>query len=146
MLTTTHVHTLEDAQRALEVLGYKTKLDGVLSVQLRDTEHSFVAFMSINTSKSSLRIYCEVLELTEDVEEDRFTEFSFAALDANTRIAPFSIGILTGDDEGGSEKLPVVLTNILPLGDLSSNELESAFNSLEEALFGIKNVLSLATS
>ncbi|MEE9263180.1 MAG: hypothetical protein V3V11_01885, partial [Vicinamibacteria bacterium] len=79
-----------------------------------------------------------------DIPEDNISTFAVAALDANSRISPFAFATLTASDNpelDEPQQWPVVLTDSIPLGDLSPGELEAAMNSLWSALAESRDVL-----
>ncbi len=72
-----------------------------------------------------------------DIKEEELPKVLFSLLDYNTIIRPYAFAVISAaenpdlDDE---EKWPLVLTDSLPLGDLSDQELIASVESLWSAL------------
>jgi hypothetical protein len=124
----------------LEKLGYVAEQDELAIVVRLDG--GFAATLTIN-GQSELVITCQVATLGELREENLLTFFA-AALDANSRIAPFAFSLITERDDStiASERQYVVtLVDTVPLGDFEEQELEAAMQSLVTALVGSREVL-----
>ena len=132
------MQTLSQINEALLALGYETEL-GETHIAVK--VHSFAAVLSINES-NQLEISCQVAKVSE-LNEGKLAAAAFAALDANTRIAPYAFGIFTADEdgEGGVEEDVIVLIDSVPLGDFQKSELESSMDSLVKALLNGREVL-----
>ncbi len=126
------ISNLQQVCDALEELGYDVKLrENAVYVAVGGTEKPFVAVLTIN-DQGELVINCQVAKLG-DIREEDIPTVQFCLLDANTRIRPFAFGILTASDDPEydvAENYPIVLTDSLPLGDLSTAELAAAMDSL----------------
>jgi len=102
-----------------------------------------VAVLTID-SKNQLNITCQIAKASDITDAEKFATI---ALDANSRILPYSIAMITANDNPDeySEKeadCPVVLIDSIPLGNLSETELNKAMNSLLEALMSCKDELT----
>jgi len=137
------MQSLTDVQNMLEELAYESVLN----------ENSIVvkiggkvpAVLTVN-AKNQLDITCQLATLGE-IGEERAAEFAFGALDANTRIKPYAFALISGEDDASlenQEDWPVVLTDTVPLGDLSKEELDSAVTSLRAALLASREVVTAA--
>lgn len=144
------INNLAEVHEALQDLAYVSDLhpEAVLA-----KVGSFPVVVTIN-GKGELVISCQIAKLGA-IQEDRLTEFAFAALDANSRLSPFAISILTEDDgctcccsDETAEEMdyPIVLVDNIPLGDLSKDELKKAFESLYTAIIGCREVLESGIS
>ena len=147
------INNLAEVHEALQDLAYVSDLhpEAVLA-----KVGNFPVVVTIN-GKGELVISCQIAKLGA-IREDRLTEFAFAALDANSRLSPFAISIITEDDSDDhcvechgcepAEEMdyPIVLVDNIPLGDLSKDELKKAFESLHSALLGCREVLETGIS
>jgi hypothetical protein len=100
--------------------------------------------LTINDSNEVV-INCQVAKLG-DLNEDDIPTVQFGLLDANTRISPFAFGIISGSDNpeiNDAAQFPIVLTDSIPLGDLSTGELNAAMDSLLVAIESAGEVLRL---
>jgi len=138
------VSSLADAAQVLEDLGYKVALqEASVAVQIGADEHPLAAVLTMDDDK--MKITCQVA-LTGQIAERNRETFAWAALDANTRLSPYAIGLITDADDpqyDDPEACPVVLTNTLRQGELSVQELKAAMDSLLEALLGSREVLRI---
>lgn len=134
------IETLVDVHAQLTDLGYEADLhpDAVFS-----KVGQFPVVLTINM-KSELVINCQLATLGQ-IQEDKLTEFAFAALDANSRLSPFALCLITEADtpELAEEDFPIVLLDNIPLGDFSKDELRKAFEALHGALINSRNVLEV---
>jgi len=72
-----------------------------------------------------------------DIKEEEMSKVLFALLDYNTMIRPYAFAVISVAEDPGlddEEKWPIVLTDSLPLGDLSTEEVTAAVESLWSAL------------
>ena len=72
-----------------------------------------------------------------DIKEEEIPNVLFTLLDYNTMVRPYAFAVIsaTEDPELDDEaKWPIVLTDSLPLGDLSDQELIASVESLWSAL------------
>ncbi len=127
---------LEEVSDFLEELGYSViPHEDTLHVAIGSVENPFVAVFMINDN-NELVITCRVAKLG-DLNEDEIPNVQLMLLDANTRVRPYAFGIITGSDNPDldeAEDFPIVLTDSIPLGDLSEDELEFSMESLLVAL------------
>ncbi len=138
------IETLEQVAEVLEENGYEpVASEGAVSVGVGGQEAPFAATLTINKERQELSITCQ-LAVLGDVLDDRELEFTVACLDANTRVRPYAFAVITASDNpelDDPDEWPVVLTDSLPLGDLSPAELISSMDSLWAALAASWDVL-----
>jgi len=132
-----HIENLKQAAEVLEARGYDTVAgEEAVYTTIGGKRKPFVAVLTINP-KNELVITCQVA-MVGDFDEDKFAETLFNLLDLNTEIRPYAFGILTANDDPELyeevESFPIVLTDSLPLGDLSDEELQKSMDSLLIAL------------
>ena len=127
------LNTLPEIAEALTALGYdaQTTPDAV-RVAVGGPDAPFPLVLT-RTGDGSLAFTCRLARLG-DVKD--LPNFLFLALDLNTRISPYAVGVLTEADgqDGSEDDWPLVLCNSIPLGDLSTAELGSAMDHLLRAL------------
>ena len=73
-------------------------------------------------------------------------EFCVACLDINTQIRPYAFATITASDNpdlDDPDSWPIVLTDSLPIGDLSDEELTTSIDSLWSALVAGAEVLRI---
>lgn len=139
----TKLSTLADIHAALTEQGRNVDLlDSSVAVAFGSSEHPIVSVLTIEDE--NLVITCQLAKFGE-IPEDNLAAFALAALDANTRIHPYSVGYLSDTDgqEGSEDEWPIVLINSVPLGDLSNEELDSAMESLLAAITGVTDVIRI---
>lgn len=131
-----NIDNLARVSEVLEELGYNVKhSEDSVQIALGSTENPFVAVLTVSNS-DELVFTCQVAKLG-DLVEDEIPAVQFFLLDANTKIRPFAFGILTASDNAEydeAENYPIVLTDSLPMGDLSVSELASEMDSLYFAI------------
>ena len=139
----TRISTLADAQQALRQLGYHAKLsdDGVMTgVSLAEEDGSSRDFaMLITEENGSLEMNCQICtigDLEKDHDENALAALSWVFLALNVEIQPWAIGLINPDGDLDSTDT-VVLTDSVPLGDFSVEELESAMTTLLRALANV---------
>lgn len=135
----TSLNTLPEIEEELGKLAYECDLiDNAIVTSIG----SFAVVLTIDDD-GSLTITCQIMELGQ-VREDKLTQFAYAALDANSRISPYAFSLITVADDPDltdEKDFLVVLTDKIPLGDLSECELRSAMQSLQTAILGSRDVL-----
>ena len=140
-----NIENLEQTAEALEGLGYDVNHnEEAVHIAIGWTNTPFTAVLTINDSNEVV-INCSVAKLG-DLNEDDVPTVQFALLDANTRIRPYAFGIISGSDNpdmNDAEQFPIVLTDSIPLGDLSTGELNSAMDSLLVAIESADEVLRI---
>ena len=141
---TVNIANLTQVAAALESAGYEAICqDNAVYTKVGGMRNPFTAVLTINVDRNALVITCQLAKLG-DVPEEKVSSFAVAALDANSRISPFAFATLTASDNpelDQPEQWPVVLTDSIPLGDLSPGELEVAMDSLWSALAESRDVL-----
>ena len=141
---TENITNLTQVAEALELAGYEAAChEDAVYTKVGGTQSPFTAVLTINLDRNALVITCQLAKLG-DVPEENISAFAVAALDANSRISPFAFATLTASDNpelDQPQQWPVVLTDSIPLGDLSGGELEAAMNSLWSALAESRDVL-----
>jgi len=130
------LNTASEINDALQNLGYKAELtdEGSIVVAVGNPDNPFP--VSVELVEDEVIINCDIAS-TKSAGEG----FAIAALNANTAIRPYAFAIL--EDEGDEEADRIVLTDSLPLGDLSVEELGKSMTSLLASLRGIKPVLEV---
>jgi len=140
-----NIENLEQVAEALMELGYNVvHSEEAVHMAVGGMNTPFTAVMTINDS-NEIVINCQVAKLG-DLNEDDIPTVQFALLDANTRIRPYAFGIISGSDDtemNDAAQFPIVLTDSLPLGDLSSGELNAAMDSLLVAIESADEVLRI---
>lgn len=132
-----NIQTLRDVASELELLAYDVKLtDNAVLVNAN-------GFATVITQAPSSFVINTQIATLGDVGEDNLTQFFGAILDANTRIHPFAFGILTAEDTGEQDEgsWPVVLIDSLPIGDLSTDELDRSFQALLSGILNSEAIL-----
>lgn len=139
----TKIDTIEQVIEALERLAFRVeRQNGVsASVILEQDERSFTVNFSIINDGAELKTTCQIAELSDlvgDAEDPaEVAKVCGNLLDLNSgAILPFATATLTGE-ETDSDDIPVVLTDSVPLGDLSSEEFEANVSSLRQALAAV---------
>lgn len=135
------MNNLPQIQQGLENAGYVAKQeDDVIQVRL---DGGIPAVLMI--VEDQLQITCQLATLGE-LREDNALEFAYAALDANSRISPYAISLITERDDPSIEdtsEYVITLVDSIPLGDFEQTELVSAMQSLLTALVGCREVMEV---
>jgi len=130
------ISNLHQVAEALEDLGYDVKFtEEAVHIAIGGMDNPFVAVLTIN-NENELVITCQLAKLG-DLREDEVPAVQFSLLDTNTRIRPYAFGIISASDEpeyNDAADYPIVLTDSLPIGDLSLEELSASMDSLLLAL------------
>ncbi len=140
------IKTLEQVADALGDLGYDAIHENdAVRTAVGGSEAPFTAVLTTTADASELVITCQLAKVG-DIPDEQSETFAWACLDANTRVRPYSLATITGaDDENLDDddeaEYPIVLTDSVPLGDLSESELGSAMDNLWEALSAASLVL-----
>ncbi|MEY2600077.1 MAG: hypothetical protein RLZZ244_1137 [Verrucomicrobiota bacterium] len=124
----------------LETQGYAPHVSqkSVL-LPLSGAEGSTVAAFTFEADH--IAIHCR-LAVLGDFSEASLPALCLAALDANTQIAPYAFAVIGASDaDAGLEQCPLVLTDTLPKGDLSEQEVSYALDKLLEAVAHSREVL-----
>lgn len=134
-----------DVRTVVEELGFGIDQTSDISfvVKLGVKDHPLLAIITVLDGE--LSIDCKLATLGE-IGEDRISEFCLAALDLNSRIRPYAFALISDSDDpslGDPSEWPVVLTNSVPIGDLSTGELEKALRSLISAALASRDLLKL---
>lgn len=132
-----NISNLEQIETVLESSGYETARDdqGVV-MKIGGKSVPFTSVFTIDEGQNQIIINCQIARMG-DIKEEELSKVMFSLLDYNTVIRPYAFAIISAtenpdlDDE---EQWPVVLTDSLPLGDLSSDELIASVESLWSAL------------
>jgi hypothetical protein len=139
MAQATDINTLAELVDALRGLGYHAKLtdDGVITgVSLTEEDGSSRDFiMMITEENGSLEFTCQLCTMG-DLERDHGENalaLAWVFLAENNEIQPWAIALINPDNELDSSDT-LVLTDSVPLGDFSTQELDSAMTSLTRAL------------
>lgn len=136
-----NINTTEDIQNALTLLGYEsTQLNESVAVKVG----SFTALLTI--AEDNLRISCRIATMSQ-INPDKEGEFYVGMLDANSRIVPYAYALLTSEDglDENSDDI-IVLTDSVPLGDFSQDELACSLTSLRSAILESASVIRVGLS
>jgi hypothetical protein len=135
------IENVEQVRQVLEEEGYEALVtDGSVITKIGDTNGIPAVF---TISNDFLKINCQVATLG-DIPEDNLTNCALFALSANTVINPFAFALIDATDDptlDNPEDFKVILTDKVPVGDLSREELVSALNSLWSAVAESRRVL-----
>ncbi|KKL77366.1 hypothetical protein LCGC14_2035620 [marine sediment metagenome] len=136
----TKIDTLADVVLALREHGYHAKLtdDGVITgVSLAEDDGSSRDFaMLITEENGSLEFTCQLCtigDLEKDHDENSLAALAWVFLAENAEIQPWALALINPDGELDSNDT-IVLTDSVPLGDFSTEELASAMTTLLRAL------------
>jgi hypothetical protein len=136
---------LTDIHEGLEKAGYVARLDeDAILVRL---DGGFPAVLMIDRERNQLCVTCQLATLGE-IREENALQFAFSALDANSRLSPFAVSLITERDDPtitDTSEYVVTLVDNIPLGDFEQVELEACMQSLLTALVGSRDVLEAAT-
>jgi hypothetical protein len=127
------LNTLPEIAEALVALGYEAQAtDDAVHMAVGGSDSPFPTVLTLD-GHGSLITTCRLARLGDVSDLEKFL---FLALDLNTRILPYAVGVLTEADgqEGSEDDWPLVLCNSVPLGDFSAAELGASMDSLFRAL------------
>lgn len=137
------ISTIAETQQALQGLGYHAKLtdEGVMTgVSLTEGDGSSRDFLMLITEENgSLEMNCQICtigDLEQTHDENELAALSWVFLALNAEIQPWAIACINPDGELDSTDT-IVLTDSVPLGDFSTEELESAMTTLLRALSNV---------
>ncbi|MEK0445135.1 MAG: hypothetical protein RLZZ399_456 [Verrucomicrobiota bacterium] len=136
------IHSPALLEKFLETRGYASRISGDSVVfPLGMGEDSYTVAFAFGGGQ--LSITCQ-LALLGDFPEERLPSLSLAALDANMQVSPYAFAVIgAAEGEADLEGCPLVLTDTLPLSDLSEAELDFALDKLFEAIALSRDVLQL---
>lgn len=138
---------LEGIAEVLNVRGYKiTMAEDSILFAIGGNEHPFTGVITM--TEKEVIITCQIAK-AGDIEEDNSVNFFAACAAINARIRPYAVAMITDSnhpDEDESHEWPIVLTDSLPVGDLSEDELVSSINSLWSALSETSKVLAIGVA
>lgn len=139
----TKISTLAEVQQALQDLGYHAKLTegGVMTgVSLTEEDESSRDFVMLITEENgSLEMNCQICtvgDLEKDHDENGLAALSWVFLALNAEVQPWAIALINPDGKLDSTDA-VVLTDSVPLGDFSADELHSVMTTLLRALANV---------
>lgn len=140
------IDTLDKVADALEASGYESEAqNGSVSIAVGGSQKPFAAVITLDEATDELVVTCQVAKLG-DIADDMLMEFCVACLDINTQIRPYAFATITASDNpdlDDPDDWPIVLTDSLPIGDLSSEELSASIDSLWSALVAGAEVLRI---
>jgi len=141
--TCSKISTLADVVTKLHELGYHAKLSDnsvITGVSLTEEDSSSRDFvMSITEGNESLEFNCQLCtigDLEKNHDDTSLSALAWVFLARNSEIQPWGIGLINPDGILDSTDV-VVLTDSVPLGDFSIDELQSAMTTLERALANV---------
>ena len=91
---------------------------------------------TIDEGQNQVIINCQIARMG-DIKEEELSHVLFSLLDYNTIVRPYAFAVISAAEDpdlDNEETWPVVLTDSLPLGDLSSEEVIASVESLWSAL------------
>jgi hypothetical protein len=132
-----NISSLEQIETLLESTGYETirNEDGV-GMKIGGKSAPFTAVFTIDEGQNQVIINCQIARMG-DIKEEEMSNILFTLLDYNTLVRPYAFAVISAAEDPGlddEEKWPIVLTDSLPLGDLSSEEIIASVESLWSAL------------
>ena len=140
------IKTIQDVNEVLQTGGFETTLfTNSVGVKIGTGDQTFTAVISMNNNHllTSVEI-CKMGIFTED----SIPTVMAAALDANTKIVPFALAMITSHDDPtltDPADYPLVLIDSIPTTDLVPAEIGDMMTSLISAILGIRTVLSAGT-
>ena len=137
------IGTLADTQQALQELGYRAKLTdggvmtGVSLTEEDGTSRNFLMLITLENDRLELNCQvCTIGDLEKSHNESGLAALAWIFLALNSEIQPWAIALINPDGELDSSDT-VVLTDSVPLGDFSIEELQSAMTTLLQALANV---------
>jgi len=132
-----NISSLEQIEEILESAGYETirTTDGVV-MKIGGKSVPFTSVFTIDEKQNQVIINCQIA-MMGDIKEEEMSNVLFTLLDYNTMVRPYAFAVISATEDPGlddEEKWPIVLTDSLPLGDLSSDEIIASVESLWSAL------------
>jgi len=132
-----NISSLEQIEDVLESAGYETMRDdhGVV-MKIGGKSIPFTSVFTIDKSQNQVIINCQIARMG-DIKEEEMSKVLFSLLDYNTMVRPYAFAVISATEDpdlDNEEKWPIVLTDSLPLGDLSDQELIASVESLWSAL------------
>lgn len=136
--------TLSQCADALNTLGYRiTADDDAVLVQVGGMKAPFTAVLTVNAERNDLDIVCRVAKLG-DVPEENLPALLAGCLEANQAVKPYAFATISALDARSTsdgEEWILILTDSLPFGDLSVEELAASMRSLLRALMASRDML-----
>ncbi|MBT3176654.1 MAG: hypothetical protein HOG03_20720 [Desulfobacula sp.] len=132
-----NISSLEQIEEVLESAGYETirNNEGVV-MKIGGKSIPFTSVFTIDKGQNQVIINCQIARMG-DIKEEEMSNVLFTLLDYNTMIRPYAFAIISATEDpdlDDEEKWPIVLTDSLPLGDLSDQEILASVESLWSAL------------
>ena len=139
-----NISSLEQIEAVLESSGYETVRDddGVV-MKIGGTSVPFTSVFTIDEGQNQVIINCQIARMG-DIKEEELSKVLFSLLDYNTMVRPYAFAVISATEDpdlDDEEKWPIVLTDSLPLGDLSSDEIIASVESLWSALLVVPVLL-----
>jgi hypothetical protein len=139
-----NISSLEQIEEILESAGYETirTKDGVI-MKIGGKSVPFTSVFTIDEEQNQVIINCQIA-MMGDIKEEEMPNVLFTLLDYNTMVRPYAFAVISATEDPGlddEEKWPIVLTDSLPLGDLSSDEIIASVESLWSALLVVPVLL-----
>ena len=132
-----NISSLEQIEEVLESAGYETirNNEGVV-MKIGGKSIPFTSVFTIDKGQNQVIINCQIARMG-DIKEEEMSNVLFTLLDYNPMIRPYAFAIISATEDpdlDDEEKWPIVLTDSLPLGDLSDQEILASVESLWSAL------------
>lgn len=143
------VRNLVDVETILSAKGYKpVRNDDAVHVPVGSEDKPFPCVIIMDDT--SLIIHCKVTtwgNIKDKVDAQMREDFFLGLLDLNSQTLPYAFAILSdldGEEEDDRDNWPLVLTDSMPVGDISEEELLDSMRKLQAALMTAKDLFNVA--
>ncbi|MHA2279570.1 MAG: hypothetical protein ACXAC5_01575 [Promethearchaeota archaeon] len=133
--------TLAEIVPALHELGYRARLTdgGILTgMSLEDDadKREFLMLITID-EQNNLDFNCQLATIGDlDMPEEELAGLGWVLLAINAEIQPWAVALINPDGVLSDDDT-IVLTDSVPMGDFSTEELEAAMSSFGRALAAV---------
>ena len=142
-MESTRLNTLADIVPALHALGYHARLtdDGILTgtslTEENGEKREFAMLITVDEQNRNLSFDCQLATMGElPGSEEEQMSLGWVLLAINSEIQPWAVALINPDGVLSADDT-IVLTDSVPLGDFSTEELESAMSSFGRALAAV---------
>lgn len=141
-MESTKLNTLADIVPVLHELGYHARLtdDGILTgsslTEDDGTKREFAMLITLDENNLSFDCQLATIGQVDAKSEEELAGLGWTLLAINAEIQPWAVALINPDGEL-SEDDTIVLTDSVPLGDFSTEELEAAMSSFGRALAAV---------
>lgn len=147
--TMENLNSVSTLSEALSNLGYPTistdEQRNSLSSVIEVNGHRYPVLIDINDEGTDARIEVKIANAGDLPDEPQsLAAACMGLLSLNAQIAPFAVAVYPTDHEGveDADGAPITLLHSVPLGDLSTGELESAMMSCRRAILLVTQNIS----